>query len=58
LCNNTVRLNSSENTNASAFRTLDNKMERYLAIPLEDQVDPLLWWQVQQEEFLILSRIA
>uniref|UniRef100_U9TFX5 HAT C-terminal dimerisation domain-containing protein n=1 Tax=Rhizophagus irregularis (strain DAOM 181602 / DAOM 197198 / MUCL 43194) TaxID=747089 RepID=U9TFX5_RHIID len=33
-------------------------MERYLAILLEDQVDPLLWWQVRQEEFPILSRIA
>jgi len=33
-------------------------MERYLAIPLEDQVDPLLWWQVRQEEFPILSQIA
>ncbi|EXX61653.1 hypothetical protein RirG_169170 [Rhizophagus irregularis DAOM 197198w] len=58
LRNNTVTLNSLENTNSSASRTLDNEMERYLAIPLEDQVDPLLWWQVRQEEFPILSRIA
>jgi hypothetical protein len=43
LRNNTVTLNSLENTNPLVTRTLDNEMERYLAIPLEDQVDPLLW---------------
>jgi hypothetical protein len=58
LRNNTVTLNLSENTNTSASRTLKNEMERYLAIPLEDHVDPLLWWQVRQEEFPILSRVA
>lgn len=56
LRNNTVTLN--ENTNTLASRTLNNEMERYLAIPLEGQVDPLLWWQVRREEFPILSRIA
>lgn len=58
LRNNTVTLNSLENTNTLASRTLDNQMERYLAILLEDQVDLLLWWQVRQEEFPILSQIA
>jgi hypothetical protein len=51
-------LNSLENTNTSTSRTLKNEMERYLAVPLEDHVDPLLWWQVRQEEFPILSRVA
>ncbi|EXX53833.1 hypothetical protein RirG_240250 [Rhizophagus irregularis DAOM 197198w] len=55
LRNNTVML---VNNNTLASRTLDHEMERYLAIPLEDQVDPLLWWQVRREEFPILSRIA
>ena len=58
LRNNTVTLNLLENANTSASRTLNNEMERYLAIPLEDQVDPLLWWQVRREEFPIFSRIA
>jgi hypothetical protein len=59
LCNNTVTLNVLENTtNTLASRTLNNEMERYLSIPLEDQVDPLLWWQVRREELPILSRIA
>src|SRR5277367_3315765 len=58
LCNNAIILNSLENTNTSAPRTLKNELEKYLAILLEDHVDPLLWWQVRQEEFPILSQIA
>jgi len=54
LRNNAVILNS----NTSAPRTLKNELEKYLAIPLEDHVDPLLWWQVRREEFPILSQIA
>jgi hypothetical protein len=42
LCNNTVTLNLSVNTNTSASRTLKDEMERYLAILLEDHVNPLL----------------
>jgi hypothetical protein len=41
LHNNTVTLNSLENTNISTSRTLKNELEKYLAMPLEDHVDPL-----------------
>ena len=58
LHNNAVTLNSLENTGSSAPRALKNELDRYLAIPLEDHVDPLLWWQVRREEFPILSQIA
>ena len=58
LRNNAVTLNSLENINTLAPRTFKDEFERYLAIPLEDHVDPLLWWQVRQEEFPILSQIA
>ena len=58
LYNNAITLNSLENVNTLAPRTFKDEFERYLAIPLEDHVDPLLWWQVQREEFLILSQIA
>jgi len=51
-------LNSLENINTLAPRTFKDEFERYLVIPLEDHVDPLLWWQVRQEEFPILSQIA
>ena len=46
LRNNAVTLNSLENINTLAPRTFKDEFERYLAIPLEDHVDPLLWWQV------------
>ncbi|CAB4488045.1 unnamed protein product [Rhizophagus irregularis] len=51
LRNNTVTLNSLENTNSSASRTLDNEMERYLAIPLEDQVDPCSGGKFDRKNF-------
>jgi hypothetical protein len=55
LCRNNTHL--SEN-NTSSSRTLDSELERYLSMPLEDHVDPLLWWQAQQGEFPILCQVA
>ena len=55
LRNNNVRPSEDRSTSS---RTLKSELERYLAMPLEAQIDPLLWWQAQQGEFLILSQIA
>src|SRR5437588_7395835 len=35
-----------------------SELERYLSMPLEDQIDPLLWWKAQQHEYPTLSQIA
>ncbi|CAG8843365.1 37745_t:CDS:2, partial [Gigaspora margarita] len=35
-----------------------NEIRKYLALPLEDHIDPLLWWQMQQKEFPRLCLIA
>jgi len=35
-----------------------DELTKYLALPLEDHIDPLLWWNVQQREYPILSQIA
>src|SRR5947209_5526876 len=31
-----------------------SELERYLSMPLEDQIDPLLWWKAQQHEYQTL----
>ncbi|CAG8810487.1 17682_t:CDS:2, partial [Cetraspora pellucida] len=35
-----------------------DELERYLALPLEDEVDPLIWWQAKQRKYSRLSLIA
>lgn len=51
-------LNLPESGNVSSSRTISDELERYLMLPLENRIDPLLWWQVKQEEFPILCKIA
>jgi hypothetical protein len=34
------------------------ELTRYLSAPLEDKVDPLLWWHAQQSVYPILSLMA
>ena len=34
------------------------EIERYLALPQDENVDPLLWWRAHSNEFPILSLIA
>jgi len=51
------------NTNTSRSRprsmnNITNELERYLSMPLEDQIDPLTWWKLQQSEYPSLSRVA
>jgi hypothetical protein len=38
--------------------SITNELERYLSMPLEDQIDPLVWWKVQEYQYPTLSRIA
>ena len=49
---------SSETPIHQENKELSDELEKYLALPLEDQVDPLLWWQVKQREYPKLSLIA
>jgi hypothetical protein len=51
------------NTNTSRSRprstnNITNELERYLSMPLEDRIDPLTWWKLQQSEYPSLSRVA
>ena len=55
-CNNNNNNNTS--TSSTANVNIQGELNRYLAMPLEDQIDPLIWWQAQQQGFPILSKIA
>ena len=51
------------NTSAFSLRStptnnITTELEKYLMMPSEDQVDPLLWWRAQQCEYPTLSQIA
>ena len=51
-------INNNNNTSTSLTINIQGELTRYLAMPLEDQIDPLIWWQAQQQGFPILSQIA
>lgn len=35
-----------------------SELDRYLALPVDEDIDPLLWWQAHSSEFPILSDMA
>ncbi len=51
-------VNNNNNTSTSLTINIQGELTRYLAMPLEDQIDPLIWWQAQQQGFPILSQIV
>ena len=50
--------NNFTSTISSQVYNIQGELDRYLAMPLENQIDPLLWWQSQQQGFSILSQMA
>jgi hypothetical protein len=38
--------------------TGSSELEKYLALPVDEEIDPLLWWQAHSSEFPILSEMA
>jgi hypothetical protein len=37
---------------------LQLNQDQYLALPIEEEIDSLLWWQAHYSEFPVLSDIA
>lgn len=35
-----------------------SELERYLELPIDEEIDPLLWWQAHSSEFPIVSDMA
>jgi hypothetical protein len=50
--------NNTSTINSPTVYNIQGELDRYLAISLDDQMDPLIWWQVQQQGFPILSQVA
>lgn len=38
--------------------TESSELERYLEFPIDEEIDPLLWWQAHSTEFPIVSEMA
>jgi len=36
----------------------ETELEHYLELPIDDEAEPLLWWQAHESEFPILSSMA
>ncbi|CAG8853667.1 42349_t:CDS:1, partial [Gigaspora margarita] len=47
-------LESSYETN----QTSADELERYLALPCDENVVPLLWWKAHEKEFQTLARMS
>jgi hypothetical protein len=35
-----------------------SELDRYLALPIDDETEPLLWWQAHAKEYPVLSNMA
>ena len=49
---------TTPHTNTNNQLPILAELTRYLSTPLEDKIDPLLWWHAQKNEYPILSLIA
>src|SRR5277367_832011 len=38
--------------------TESSELERYLELPIDEEINPLLWWQAHSSEFPIVSDMA
>ena len=38
--------------------TGSSELDRYLALPVDEEIEPLLWWQAHASEFPILCEMA
>jgi hypothetical protein len=54
------RLENNNATSSTTTRTsgIFEEFDRYLALPCDDNVEPLLWWQAHFREFPVLGTMA
>jgi hypothetical protein len=48
---------SSIASSTSSVSNISDELDRYLALQVDENVKPLLWWKVHEHEFPVLAKI-